>query len=268
MTKIRTSDVKHTVTAQAAAELAAAAGNSLISKEEQKTLAPELQRAVDDVRRAGGSGTRVTVAAAKDAFAARATDSIDAVNQGAGSGKAWLSKAEIAALQQRDPAVGERAGKAWDILAGRTTPAPAFDAAAFTATLDKALSFQFESSFGSEGGQPMSAVRAAGPFTTLDAATFKAAFGFTGTTPDDKVERDVAAAGILQELTASVVQPVYSAQQEQDARTIATLIGSLKDARAFVMGEDGTTNAVHPTFIVGLAPDGSMVGVKTGVVWT
>lgn len=269
MSNIRTTDVKLAIARQVQVEVNAAAGsNTLISKDEQKTLAPELQRAVDDVRAAGGPGTRVTTEAAAGAFQQRFTSSIDAVNQPSGSGRAWVSRAEIDALKQRDPAVGDRAQKAWEILAGRTTPTPSsFDAARFESELKGALTFAFESSFGSEGGQPMSVVRAPGSFTTVDAASFKAAFGFTANTPDNVIERDVPAAQILAELTASVVQPTYTARQEADAARIASLIGSLKDARAFVMG-DSTTDVVHPTFIVGAAPDGSIVGLKTGVVWT
>lgn len=191
------------------------------------------------------------------------------MNQSRGPGQTWLSKAEIEALKQRDPAVGDRAQKAWEILANRAGPTPPpFSTAQFESDLQQALSFQFESSFGSEGGQPMQTVVVNGPFSSLDAATFKAAFGFTGAGPDHKIERDVPAAQILAELTASVVQPTYTAQQEQDAATIARLIGSLKDARAFVLGEDGTTGPVHPTYIVGLDPNGQLVGIKTGVVWT
>jgi hypothetical protein len=273
MSNIRATDVKTQIARQVQAETrAAAGGNSLISKDEQKTLAPELQRAADEVRAAGGPGTRVTAEAVEGAFQQRFTSAIDAVNQSSGSGRAWLSKAEIDALKQRDPAVGERAQKAWDILAGRTTPTPtpSFNSAQFGVELQRvAQSFQFESSFGTEGGQPMQAVVAGGgPYTSLDANVFKAAFGLTANTPDHKIERDVPAAQVLAELTASVVQPIYSAQQENDAKTIARLIGSLKDARAFVLGEDGTTGPVHPTYIVGIDPNGNIQGIKTGVVWT
>lgn len=273
MSNIRAADVKRQVARQAQVETqAAAGGNSLISKDEQKKLAPELQRAADDVRAAGGPGTRVSTDAVEGQFEQRVSDAIDAVNQTSGSGKAWLSKAEIEALKTRDPAVGERAQKAWEILAGRTTPTPppttTFDAAKFDSDLKAALSFDFESSFGTEGGQPMSTVSASGPFSTLDANVFKGAFGFTANTRDNKIERDVPVAQVLSELTASVTSPPYSAQQAADAQRIASLIGSLKDARAFVLGEDGTTSAVHPTYIVGIDPNGDLRGIKTGVVWT
>jgi hypothetical protein len=119
MPSIHTSDVKFEIARQVFGELRQAAGNNnLISKAEQGTLAPELQRAADDVRKAQGPNARVTINEAAASFDARVNDGIDAVNQSSGSGKAWLSKAEIEALQQRDPAVGDRAKKAWQLLGG------------------------------------------------------------------------------------------------------------------------------------------------------
>ena len=61
-----------------------------------------------------------------------------------------------------------------------------------------------------------------------------------------------------------VEDPAKVAQAES---AIAVLRG-LKDLKIVVTGEDGTTNAAHPTYFVGLAQDGSMVGIQSKVIWT
>jgi len=61
-----------------------------------------------------------------------------------------------------------------------------------------------------------------------------------------------------------VEDPALVAQAES---AIAILRG-LKDLKVVVTGEDGKTSAAHPMYLVGLAQDGSMVGMQSKVIWT
>jgi len=50
---------------------------------------------------------------------------------------------------------------------------------------------------------------------------------------------------------------------------IQILSGELTDTKLIIVGSEFTLpEPVHPVFIIGIAPDGSLIGLKAFVVWT
>jgi hypothetical protein len=122
-TKIRTTDVRSQVLTSARNdELAVAAGtNTLISKSEQQVLAADLQGAAEEVRRRE-PGKTVSVDDVVNVFAQQVDTALSSVNQQSGSGVAFLSKDEVRNLVAREPLIGGRVQRAYDILAMPATP--------------------------------------------------------------------------------------------------------------------------------------------------
>jgi hypothetical protein len=123
--RAKTTDVLAQVTATLRQEAAAAAGtNDLVSRDEQRALAPDLQAAANDVRTAGGPGSRVAV----DALVAEASSKVAAllgqVNQPSGSGAALVSADEVRALAALDPAAGARVARGYELITGRRVELP------------------------------------------------------------------------------------------------------------------------------------------------
>jgi hypothetical protein len=129
---------------------------------------------------------------------------------------------------------------------------------------------------GSEGGQPVKTVMRDGPYEKMDRAAVRDALKLPDNgNPVNKIEtfRNATADDMktfIENNTMTwknnklVEDPAKVAQAES---AIAVLRG-LKDLKIVVTGEDGTTNAAHPTYFVGLAQDGSMVGIQSKVIWT
>lgn len=55
-----------------------------------------------------------------------------------------------------------------------------------------------------------------------------------------------------------------------DAKAATDLLRGLADLRVLIVGKDGGRHVSpnHPTYVVGRAQDGAVVGFKTGVIWT
>lgn len=116
--RIRTEDVTAKIAAQLRAQAETAAGsNTLISKTEQSSTTGALNEAIDDVREAEGKGARVTVDEAVEQAMKNAAEMIGAVNQPSGQGALYLSQAEVRALKREDPAWGNLAKAAYEVLA-------------------------------------------------------------------------------------------------------------------------------------------------------
>src|SRR5687768_3108306 len=121
MPRIHTSAVRTQVlaTAQKDELLVASGTNILISRTEQAALGADLHDATEEARRRN-PGKAPTVGAVLDVVAERVDAAIASVNQASGSGKAFLSKAEIANLAGRDPLMGARVQRAVDALVAVT----------------------------------------------------------------------------------------------------------------------------------------------------
>src|SRR5690606_27652840 len=91
------------------------------SRAEQQGLSPEMQAAAEQVRAAGGAGTRVTVDAVVDTFMTEAEATMAAVNT---RGPTLVSRAEIATLQQQAPGLGNRVAAAAALLRGAPVTPP------------------------------------------------------------------------------------------------------------------------------------------------
>lgn len=274
---IRTTDIRTQVLTTARNdELAVAAGNNaLISKSEQQVLAADLQGAAEEVRRRE-PGKTVSVDDVVNVFAEQVDTAIGSVNQQSGSGKAFLSKDEVRNLVAREPLIGGRVQRAYDILAMPATPSKIVGtgaevyaqlSAALGAPTGAGRGFFFDGLLGSEGGEPVVAI---GPkqlsSTSPSGDELARAFGHDTSTDQGAVERFKAAdPALIKEFLDN--QPGASAA---DIAKVGGLLRGLENLRVLVVGKDGAAgvDANHPTYIVGAASDGLIVGLKTGVIWT
>jgi hypothetical protein len=267
MTKLRVDAVRAQVVNTARAdELGVAAnGNKLISKSEQKTLSADLQAAADAVR-AQKPGRSISI----DEVAAQVGERFDAavagVNQAAGSGRPFLSKQEIQNLGDNDPLLGARVQRAVDVLRPAPSTSVKADGADIKRELDAALgSWFFDGILGSEGGEPVTAVLLPAMPWPANGEQLARALGHDVSKPAGKVERFKAA-------DSTLLNEWFDQQQvpAADVARVKALITGLEDPRVLIVGEDGGpgVSANHPTYIVGAAKDGTVVGIRTGVIWT
>lgn len=255
--------------AAAADELAVAAatntrtahGNTTISRAEQASLAADLSDAADEAR-ARKNGTAPTISDVWNVLGERFDAAVASVNQASGSGKAFLSKAEIANLAAQDPLLGRRAQRAYDVLSGPgVSPGPRLNGADAEAQLrTHTASMYFDGLLGSEGGEPITVVRL--PATPLTGPALSRALGHDPATDAGFVERFKA-------VDASLLDEIQQSNGDtDDAKKTVAILRGLTDLRLLIVGKDGASDPVHPTYIVGNAADGQVVGIKTGVVWT
>ena len=268
MTKIRVADVRSQVlTAARTDELAVAAGtNTLISRSEQQVLAADLKDAAEEVRRRE-PGKTVSVDDVASVLAERFDAATAGVNQPAGSGKPFLSKEEVKNLAARDPLMGARVQTAVDALVTAAKPqATKANGADVHAQLSAVLGpFYFDGLLGSEGGEPVSAVMATTTVAMSSGDALARAFGHDPATELGQVERFHAPkAALIKEFLEQQQAPAA------DVAVVGALLRGLDDLRVLVIGKDGGRNvpANHPTYLVGTAQDGVVVGIKTGVIWT
>ena len=270
MTKIRTADVRtQVITTAKNDELAVAAGsNNLISKSEQNVLAGDLNDAANEVRRRE-PGKTVSIDDVANILGEKLDAAISAVNQSSGSGKAFLSKDEVKNIVAREPLLGGRIQRAYDILAMPATPSTiAATGAEVHAQLGALLTkFTFDGLLGSEGGEPVTSMAPQKLSSTSPGSDELArAFGHDPGTDQGFVQRFKAAdPALIKEFLENQAGPSAA-----DIATVGALIRGLTDLRVMVLGKDGApnVNANHPTYIVGAATDGTIVGLKTGVIWT
>lgn len=265
MPRIHASAVRTQVLATAQNdELRVAAGtNVLISRTEQAVLGADLHDAAEEARRRN-PGKAPTVGAVLDVVAERVDAAIASVNQASGSGKAFLSKAEIANLAARDPLMGGRVQRAVDVLATVTPPPSRLSSIDVENQLKAHVgSLYFDGLLGSEGGEQIDVVRIATRLPTPPTASALArALGHDPTTDAGFVERYKAVdSSLLTELQ-------QSNGDTPDAKKVVELLRGLTDLRLLIVGKDGASDANHPTYIVGTAADDQLVGIKTGVIWT
>lgn len=95
----------------------AAGSNAVLSRAEEAKASPAVQAAAQAVRAAKGKNARVTVDAIEAAVSTAAQKLIGEVNK-PGSGAAYLSKVEAAAVAQRDPKLGAPVLQAYEIASG------------------------------------------------------------------------------------------------------------------------------------------------------
>jgi hypothetical protein len=155
------------------------------------------------------------------------------------------------------------------VEAGILESAMPLDGKGVQKALSKAVKGQEFDQMGSEGGAGLRAIHGGGSFTKVDEKAFRKAF--------DMPKRDIQ---VLEKFTSEDIRTfiennarVYKDGKETvdpnkaDAafRTTA-LLRSLEDLKVIVTGKGDEGSLA--TYIVGLAPDKSMVGLQTAVVWT
>lgn len=121
-----TTDLLARVNTQLGADAARAAGsNDLVSHAEQRTFgAGVLQAAADEVRAAGGPGTRVVVDVLVQTAASKVASLLAQVNQPSGSGAGVVSMDEVRGLAALDADAGLRVARAYELITGRQVDLP------------------------------------------------------------------------------------------------------------------------------------------------
>ena len=267
MTRLRVDAVRAQVVSTARSdELQVAAGNnSLLSRDEQKGLAADLQSAADTAR-SRNPGKPISVDTVAAVVGEKFDAAVSAVNQASGSGRPFLSRDEIANLKANDGVLGARVQRAIDVLQPQAPAGVSANGADVKAQLDGLLNnWFFDGLLGSEGGEKVSAVLLPAMPWPATGEQLARALGHDPTTLPGAVERYKPADSAL--LTEWFDQQQAPAA---DVATVKALTAGLTDVRVLIVGKDGGAGvvAVHPTYIVGAAKDGTVVGVKTGVVWT
>lgn len=135
--------------------------------------------------------------------------------------------------------------------------------------LAKAASGQEFDQMGSEGGQKVKAVFRDGNYNAVTETNFRRAFKMPNR--DIQVIEKFTAEDLRTyiENNASVWkdgEQVTDAQKADRAFAATAMLRSLKDLKVIVTGKGD--EGLLATYIVGIAPDKSMVGIQTGVVWT
>jgi len=136
--------------------------------------------------------------------------------------------------------------------------------------LAKAVKGQQFDQMGSEGGQGLKAVHRDGEFKSVTEASFRKAFAmpkapiqvFEGFKAEDLRQFIEVNATTYDKKGNASLDPKLAAQ----AFATTAMLRSLTDLKVIVTGKGD--EGLLSTYIVGLAPDKSMVGFQTGVVWT
>lgn len=120
MPKTSVADVSNVLRALVRREAVKAAGaNTVLSKAEEAKASPLLQAAAKAVRAASGPNGRVTIDELEQQVSQVAAKLIGSVNQPAGAGAPYLTRAEATAAMQRDPIFGQPVLQAWEVASGQ-----------------------------------------------------------------------------------------------------------------------------------------------------
>ena len=127
MPQIRASlnTILQTVRQELARDAAHAAGNGLLSKDEQRSLGGGvLAEAAEELRAAAAPGARVTTDALVETASERIATLLGAVNQPSGTGASAVSQAEVRALVARHADAGQRVARAYELITGKRVDIP------------------------------------------------------------------------------------------------------------------------------------------------
>lgn len=212
--------------------------------------------------RDAGNGARIT-----DADITRAVDyALEHLLKSKDKNNNGYSKAETANFSTSAKAfllIGQMIEK------GILSSAMPTDGADARDTLARTIRGQQFDQMGSEGGQGLRAVHRDGNFKAVNESSFRKAFNMPKR-PIQVIE-GFKAEDLRQfiEVNATKYGP-QGAQQDpalaDQAFATTAMLRSLTDLKVIVTGKGD--EGLLSTYIVGLAPDKSMVGLQTGVVWT
>jgi hypothetical protein len=130
----------------------------------------------------------------------------------------------------------------------------------------EALAFHLEfDDFGTElTGERFLSFYAPAQLETLTAPAFIAALGLDPETPEGRIARTESAAEFFQRL----IEQHTPGQTAQAVAVAQAMQSTLSDLRVYIVGQDPEAGPIHPVYIVGLAPDGSLAGLRTRVKWS
>ena len=140
------------------------------------------------------------------------------------------------------------------------------DAAVVFARLERlSLGMRFDD-LGFEGDQAVNAFCSDGVVVgPLDRASFSTTVGI----PEHEVRRFERGGQSLHRFVQVMSLPVFGPDAGRRAEQIVELMmGNLRDISVVVGTGDGEQTCEFPTWIVGAADDGRLVGLKSAVVWT
>jgi hypothetical protein len=263
MTRVRLDDVKKRVRRELLTEAALAAGpNRVLSQTEQGALQGFARVAAQAAREVAGPIVRAIEVA--DVGVALVDKLVAEVNQPAGTGWALLSNEEVERLVARDPEAGAPIRRAYDVLVNGPDLS-GDDGATVKARIEPLLGDLEFTLLSSEGNDPIFAFHLPGvTFTTLDRAAFEAHVALVApTTPllGDNVRRPP-----LYDLVAHHDSARFPATAKLDAEELVANLRQLKGLTCFVaVPEDPELPGNLPVYIVGIAGDGTLAGIKTSI---
>ncbi|HMN90562.1 MAG TPA: hypothetical protein PKD70_00450 [Saprospiraceae bacterium] len=128
----------------------------------------------------------------------------------------------------------------------------------------EALFFDY---IGSEGSQPIEAIRIPAAILELTPESFAQALALDPNDPAQVVERFVPATDFFEQF-ACQHQP-FELDKKASAIT-NVMLQNLTQLTIIVLGRDNDLDVgpLHPAYIVGVAVDGSLIGFRSEVVWT
>lgn len=185
--KAKVSQVLDEVRSQIARDARAVAGNSVLSKAEQKKLADGLvKEAAESLRAVAGSRGRVSTDALVEAATDRVASLLGQVNQRSGAGAAVVSKSEMEQLARLHSDAGMRVARAYEVITGKKIELPT-DPVAPTVPPDPSVGPAAELAIVSATGTPDLGVSVAGRELTI-----KAQRAAAGSTPGGTMRVNVA----------------------------------------------------------------------------
>lgn len=98
----------------------------------------------------------------------------------------------------------------------------------------------------------------------LTAAVFAATLGLDASDPKGRIARIESAADFFRRL----IEHHTPGQTAQAVALAQAMQSSLTDLHVFIVGQDPEGGPLHPVYIVGVAPDGSLAGLRARVQWS
>lgn len=144
------------------------------------------------------------------------------------------------------------------------------DGAALLARIEALVPGLVFDELGSEGSQPIVAVRLPGPLDgALGPDSFRGLLDPTRTSAACAVERFVTADDVLPAFVERMHLDVFPAELGPRAQELADLLHAhVRELSAIVVVGDSKQTAQHPVYVVGVAGDRSVVGFRSAVIWT
>jgi len=207
-------------------------------------------------------GARITRADIEDSLKyikAKLIDAYDLDDDG-------LSPDEVANMS----ALGKYAVQLARALMEQSSPSLA-TGAELTEKLEPLLDGLFLFGFGSEGDYPFEAFHQRAALETLDQNAFAQAMELDPDDPEQAIERYLEDPSDFRHDFVAYHRDFRAALGDRAEEVAGLMTANLRDRRIFILGVDDWRvypRADHPWYWVGIAPDGSLAGLRSQVIWT